>query len=111
MKRTVKFQAKDLNVITIRAPFFWYNLSLDPNFAFLLRDDDNINNNNNNDCSSPIIDENKVKKWYQQWQMYLAIPIGIFLILLGIVLFKHHWIVFWWKSKFAKQTVQIEMDD
>lgn len=109
VKRVVKFEAKEDGSIIIRAPFFWYNLILDPNFSFLFRDPSNGISSPPPECS-PLI-KKKNKKWYQKWQMYLSIPIGLFLILAGVALFKYHRIVYWWKSKYSTPTLQIEMDD
>lgn len=88
-KRAITFTSTNTSQVTIRAPFFWNNLILDPNFGVLLEDDD--------PCSSRFIDGLRNHK--ATWQYYLIIPIVAVFVVIGLLFWKFDKIRLWNKFR------------
>lgn len=96
-KRYVEFGLYETSYISASIPFFWYNVSLDPTFGFLL--------DSSNGCGI----QSGLAGVGMSWEVYLAIPLGILALgFLGGVVYYFR-VRDWWKGMHKK--VEVEMDD
>lgn len=93
--RKVTFSNPQPTTLAVQAPFFWYNLTLDPNFGVLVGPP--------TACSAVTS--------HPTWEYFLAIPIGV--VLIGVVVIMIYYLRFraWYRMRTQKHTVSIEMDD
>jgi len=97
IKRYVNYDLFQTTYISVEIPFFWYNLTLDPNFGFLF--------DTNDGCRI----ESGLAGTGKNWEYFLAIPLGVGVIgfLVGVVYYFH--IRDWYRMK--NREVEVDMDE
>jgi len=99
--RRITFTNPKPTTIAVNVPFFWHNLTLDPNFAVLVNDDPSALASA---CSGPLqIDGSN-------WEVYLAIPVGVVLLVLVVFIWKYLSVRDCIRAK-GKHAVEVDMDE
>jgi len=81
-KRGISFNGPSKNnEVIVNIPFFWHNLTLDPNFGLLLED------SNNDPCGDSFI--TSLAKDSKTWKFYLIIPVAVIILVLGFLVWKY----------------------
>jgi len=94
-KRYVNFGVQNINQITVIIPFFWYNVSLDPNFALLFDPSTNCHSSTHG-LANPLA--------------FLVLPIAAVLIAFGFAVFYHEKLEVLWKTKVLKRKVEVQVE-
>jgi hypothetical protein len=95
IKRYVTYSQYQEAFILANIPFFWYNVTLDPNFGFLV----------GSQSGDDVCKENVGI----HWEIYLSIPIGVLFILFIAFLANYARMRGWFKSR-QKPACSVEMD-